>query len=145
MNGRCPIETTVSLINGKWKLLILKELSQGPVRYGQLGAQIPAVSAKVLTQQLREMEEDGLIVRTVFAEVPPRVEYSLADMGLGGHAGYTFGMNLLVNSVVAAGGYLLFRGWVHAGGSDGGRAGSDRAGCGGDARAGANRSRWLLD
>ena len=82
MNGRCPIETTVSLINGKWKLLILKELSQGPVRYGQLGAQIPAVSAKVLTQQLREMEEDGLIVRTVFAEVPPRVEYSLADMGL---------------------------------------------------------------
>ena len=59
MNGRCPIETTVSLINGKWKLLILKELSQGPVRYGQLGAQIPAVSAKVLTQQLREMEEDG--------------------------------------------------------------------------------------
>ena len=74
MNGRCPIETTVSLINGKWKLLILKELSQGPVRYGRLGAQIPAVSAKVLTQQLREMEEDGLIVRTVFAEVPPRVE-----------------------------------------------------------------------
>jgi DNA-binding HxlR family transcriptional regulator len=81
MNGKCPIECTLSLINGKWRLLILKELSQGPLRYGQLGAQIPAVSAKVLTQQLREMEGDGLIVRTVYAEVPPRVEYSLTDMG----------------------------------------------------------------
>ena len=81
MGGECPIETTLSLINGKWKLLILKELSQGAVRYGKLGAAIPAVSAKVLTQQLRELEEDGLIVRTVYAEVPPRVEYSLSDMG----------------------------------------------------------------
>ena len=81
MGGKCPIETTLSLINGKWKLLILKELSQGAVRYGKLGAAIPAVSAKVLTQQLRELDEDGLIVRTVYAEVPPRVEYSLSDMG----------------------------------------------------------------
>lgn len=81
MGGKCPIESTLSLINGKWKLLILKELSQGAVRYGKLGAAIPAVSAKVLTQQLRELEEDGLIVRTVYAEVPPRVEYSLSDMG----------------------------------------------------------------
>ena len=81
MGGKCPIETTLSLINGKWKLLILKELSQGAVRYGKLGTAIPAVSAKVLTQQLRELEEDGLIVRTVYAEVPPRVEYSLSDMG----------------------------------------------------------------
>lgn len=81
MGGKCPIETTLSLISGKWKLLILKELSQGAVRYGKLGAAIPAVSAKVLTQQLRELEEDGLIVRTVYAEVPPRVEYSLSDMG----------------------------------------------------------------
>ncbi|MBP6332920.1 MAG: helix-turn-helix transcriptional regulator [Aminivibrio sp.] len=81
MGGKCPIETTLSLINGKWKLLILKELSRGAVRYGKLGAAIPAVSAKVLTQQLRELEEDGLIVRTVYAEVPPRVEYSLSDMG----------------------------------------------------------------
>jgi DNA-binding HxlR family transcriptional regulator len=81
MGGKCPIETTLSLINGKWKLLILKELSQGAVRYGKLGAAIPAVSAKVLTQQLRELDEDSLIVRTVYAEVPPRVEYSLSDMG----------------------------------------------------------------
>ena len=81
MGGKCPIETTLSLINGKWKLLILKELSQGAVRYGKLGAAIPAVSAKVLTQQLRELEEDGLIVRTVYTEVPPRVEYSLTELG----------------------------------------------------------------
>ena len=81
MEAQCPIESTLSLINGKWKQMILKELSQGPVRYGQLGARIPSVSSKVLTQQLREMERDGLIVRTVFAEIPPRVEYSLAEMG----------------------------------------------------------------
>ena len=81
MEGKCPIESTLSLIDGKWKLLILKELSQGPVRYGKLGAKILSISAKVLTQQLREMETDGLIVRTVFAEIPPRVEYSLAEMG----------------------------------------------------------------
>ncbi len=82
MGEKCPIESTLSLINGKWKLLILKELSQGPVRFGRLGAKIPEISAKVLTQQLREMEEDGLLIRTVFAEIPPRVEYSLAEMGV---------------------------------------------------------------
>jgi len=82
MSAQCPIEYTVSLINGKWKLLILKELSQDAVRYGQLGKRIPAISAKVLTQQLKEMEKDGLIIRTVFAEIPPRVEYSLSEMGL---------------------------------------------------------------
>ncbi len=81
MKNRCPIESTLSLINGKWKILILKELSQGPVRYGQICNHIPAISAKVLTQQLREMTNDGLVVRTVFAEIPPRVEYSLSEMG----------------------------------------------------------------
>lgn len=81
MENKCPIESTLSLINGKWKILILKELSQGPVRYGQIGKQIPAISAKVLTQQLQEMLADGLLVRTVFAEIPPRVEYSLSEMG----------------------------------------------------------------
>jgi len=79
---KCPIESTLSLINGKWKILILKELSQGPVRFGQLGNNIPSVSAKVLTQQLRELTDDGLVVRTVFAEIPPRVEYSLSEMGV---------------------------------------------------------------
>lgn len=83
MDQACPIEYTVALINGKWKLLILKELSQGPVRYGQLGERLPAISSKVLTQQLREMEADGLIARTVFPEIPPRVEYSLSEMGTG--------------------------------------------------------------
>ena len=81
MNKKCPIEFTLSLINGKWKLLILKELSQAPLRYGALGKRVPAISAKVLIQQLREMEEDGLLVREVFPEVPPRVEYSLSDKG----------------------------------------------------------------
>ena len=82
MENKCPIESTLALINGKWKILILKELSQGPVRYGQIGTNIPAVSAKVLTQQLREMVNDGLVVRKVFAEIPPRVEYSLSEMGM---------------------------------------------------------------
>ena len=78
----CPIETTFSLINGKWKHRILKELSQGPVRYGQLAGEISPISAKVLTQQLKELEADGMVRRTVFAEVPLRVEYSLTEMGL---------------------------------------------------------------
>jgi DNA-binding HxlR family transcriptional regulator len=81
VENKCPIESTISLINGKWKILILKELSQGPVRYGQIGNNIPTISAKVLTHQLREMIDDGLVVRKVFAEVPPRVEYSLGEMG----------------------------------------------------------------
>lgn len=82
MENKCPIESTLSLINGKWKILILKELSHGPVRYGQIGNNIPKISAKVLTQQLREMVGDGLVVRKVFAEIPPRVEYSLSEMGI---------------------------------------------------------------
>ncbi len=82
MSAKCPIESTMSLINGKWKLLILKALSQGPVRYGHLERGLPSISAKVLTQQLREMEADKLIVRTVFPEIPPRVEYSLDKLGV---------------------------------------------------------------
>lgn len=80
-DAKCPIETTLSLINGKWKILIMKELLKGPVRYGELHQRIAHVSSKVLTQQLREMEADGLILRIVFAEVPPRVEYELTEMG----------------------------------------------------------------
>jgi len=79
--AKCPIESTLSLISGKWKILIMKALSRGPVRYGELAKEIPPVSAKVLTQQLREMEKDGLVTRTIFPEVPPRVEYSLSQMG----------------------------------------------------------------
>ena len=81
MNKKCPIEFTLSLINGKWKILILKELSQEPLRYGVIGKRIPEISSKVLISHLREMEDDGLIVREVFPEVPPRVEYSLSEKG----------------------------------------------------------------
>ncbi|MDR1794828.1 MAG: helix-turn-helix transcriptional regulator [Erysipelotrichaceae bacterium] len=80
--GRCPVEATLALINGKWKLLILKALSQGPVRYLQLERTVERISAKVLTQQLREMEADGLISRTIYPEIPPRVEYALTEMGV---------------------------------------------------------------
>jgi DNA-binding HxlR family transcriptional regulator len=79
--GKCPIESTIAIMSGKWKILIIKALAKGPVRYGELAKEIRPVSAKVLTQQLREMEEDGLITRTVFQEVPPHVEYSLSKMG----------------------------------------------------------------
>lgn len=82
MPEKCPIETVFSFINGKWKHRIIKELSQGPLRYGQLSKEIAAVSAKVLTQQLKELEADGLVNRTVFAEVPLRVEYALSEMGI---------------------------------------------------------------
>lgn len=81
MSKRCPIESTLSLISGKWKILIMKALSQGPMRYGVLERSIPDITSKVLTQQLREMEKDGLIVRVVYPEVPPRVEYGLDEMG----------------------------------------------------------------
>ncbi|MGI5838868.1 MAG: winged helix-turn-helix transcriptional regulator [bacterium] len=79
--GKCPIESTLSLLSGKWKILIMKALSRGPLRHGQLAREIAPVSTKVLTQQLREMEADGLVRRRVFPEVPPRVEYSLSGMG----------------------------------------------------------------
>lgn len=81
MEKKCPMEFTLSLISGKWKILILKELSWEPLRYGILVKRIYGVSAKVLIQQLREMEKDGLTERTIFPEVPPRVEYSLSEKG----------------------------------------------------------------
>jgi DNA-binding HxlR family transcriptional regulator len=81
MEEKCPIETTLSLISGKWKILILKELIIKPVRYNMLIKKIPNISAKVLTQQLKDMENDGIIIREVYAEIPPRVEYSLSKKG----------------------------------------------------------------
>ncbi len=80
--GRCPIESTLSIISGKWKILIIKALAQGPMRYGALSREISQVSTKVLTQQLREMEDDGLITRTVLSAMPPHVEYDLSKMGM---------------------------------------------------------------
>lgn len=77
----CPVETTLLLIGDKWKVLILRDLMEGTKRFGELKKSIGAISQKVLTQQLREMEEDGLVARKVYAEVPPKVEYSLTEDG----------------------------------------------------------------
>lgn len=77
----CPVETTLTLIGDKWKVLILRDLLTGTKRFGELKRSIGNVSQKVLTQQLREMEENGLLTRTVYAEVPPRVEYTLTELG----------------------------------------------------------------
>ena len=77
----CPVETTLTLIGDKWKVLILRDLLPGTKRFGELKKSIGSVSQKVLTAQLRAMEENGLVHRKVYAEVPPRVEYSLTDLG----------------------------------------------------------------
>lgn len=78
----CPIESTLSLISGKWKILIIKALSQGPSRYGEIQREIPQISAKVLTQQLRELEQDGLIMRKEYPDNILRVEYTITPMGI---------------------------------------------------------------
>ena len=77
----CPVETTLTLIGDKWKVLILRDLMPGTKRFGELKRSIGSVSQKVLTAQLRDMEQNGLIHREVYAEVPPRVEYSLTELG----------------------------------------------------------------
>lgn len=77
----CPVETTLTLIGDKWKVLILRDLLTGTKRFGELKKSLGNVSQKVLTAQLRDMEESGLINRKVYAEVPPRVEYSLTVLG----------------------------------------------------------------
>lgn len=77
----CPVETTLMLIGSKWKVLILRDLVPGTKRFGELRRSIGSVSQKVLTAQLRDMEACGLVNRRVYAEVPPRVEYSLTELG----------------------------------------------------------------
>lgn len=77
----CPVETTLTLISDKWKILILRDLMPGTKRFGELRKSIGNVSQKVLTAQLRQMEASGLLTRTVYAEVPPRVEYTLTELG----------------------------------------------------------------
>lgn len=77
----CPIATTVGLIGNKWKLLIIRDLLDGTRRFGELRKSVAGISQKVLTDNLRTMEADGLLVRKVYAEVPPRVEYTLSELG----------------------------------------------------------------
>lgn len=76
----CPVETTLTLISDKWKVLILRDLMQGTKRFGELQRSVGHVSQKVLTSQLRQMEKSVLLTRTVFPEVPPHVEYTLTDL-----------------------------------------------------------------
>ncbi len=77
----CPVATTVALIGSNWKILIIRNLLVRPWRFNELKKDLEGISQKVLTDSLRSMEEDGLITRTVYPEVPPRVEYALSDLG----------------------------------------------------------------
>ena len=77
----CPVATTVQLIGNKWKLLIIRNLRTRPWRFNELQKNLDGISQKVLTDSLRSMEADGLVTRAVYAEVPPRVEYSLSELG----------------------------------------------------------------
>ena len=78
---KCPVEVTLSLIGEKWKVLIIRELLNGTKRFGELKKDVSGISQKVLTTNLRSMENDGLIVRKVYPQIPPRVEYTLSDVG----------------------------------------------------------------
>lgn len=77
----CPVETTLMLISNRWNVLILRDLMEGTKRFGELKKSLGNISQKVLTENLRAMEENGLLIRTVYAQVPPKVEYTLTDTG----------------------------------------------------------------
>ncbi|GBE95558.1 HxlR family transcriptional regulator [Nostoc cycadae WK-1] len=77
----CEVETTLKVIGGRWKVLIIRELITGVKRFGELQRALPGITQKMLTQQLREMEEDGIVHRQVYAQIPPKVEYSLTLLG----------------------------------------------------------------
>lgn len=78
----CPVETTLSLISDRWKVLIIRDLLDGTKRFGELRKSVGCISQKVLTANLRAMEQDGLLTRRVYAEVPPRVDYTLTETGM---------------------------------------------------------------
>ncbi|BAB73805.1 winged helix-turn-helix transcriptional regulator [Anabaena sp. FACHB-709] len=78
----CEVETTLKVIGGRWKVLIIRELMLGVKRFGELQRALPGITQKMLTQQLREMEDDGIIHRQVYAQIPPKVEYSLTPVGV---------------------------------------------------------------
>lgn len=77
----CPVEVAVSVVGGTWKLTVIKHLMEGTQRFGELGRLVPSANRKTLTRQLRELEEDGVVHREVYPEVPPKVEYSLTALG----------------------------------------------------------------
>lgn len=83
---KCPVETTLKLLSNKWKVLIIRDLLSGTRRFGELKKALGTITQKVLTTNLRDMEESGLVIRKVYSELPPRVEYTLTDIGysLGG-------------------------------------------------------------
>lgn len=78
---KCPIETTLKMIGCKWKILIIRELLSGTKRFGELKKSVTGITQKVLTSNLREMEESGLVERTVYPQIPPKVEYTMTDVG----------------------------------------------------------------
>lgn len=79
--GECPITATIDVIGGKWKPPIIWLLMNGPMRFGELSKTMPGIALKVLSRHLKELESDGIIIRTAYPEVPPRVEYSLSEKG----------------------------------------------------------------
>ncbi|MBB5914551.1 DNA-binding HxlR family transcriptional regulator [Nocardia transvalensis] len=79
----CPVEVAVAVLGGAWKMTVVKNLLDGPLRYGELRRRVGDVTPRVLTRQLRELEQDGIVTRHAYAEVPPRVEYSLTSTGAG--------------------------------------------------------------
>lgn len=83
---KCPVETTLKLLSNKWKVLIIRDLLMGTKRFGELKKSLGTITQKVLTTNLRDMEESGIVARKVYAQIPPRVEYTLTDIGysLGG-------------------------------------------------------------
>jgi len=81
----CTVEAALEVIGGKWKLVILRHLLEGTKRFGELDRALPAITPRMLTRQLRELENDGLVLRTVYKQVPPKVEYSLTEIGASLH------------------------------------------------------------
>ncbi|AGH97117.1 winged helix-turn-helix transcriptional regulator [Micavibrio aeruginosavorus] len=78
----CPVEVTLAVMAGRWKILIIHQLVDGPKRFNQLQRELGAITHRTLSQQLREMEEDGLVIRTDYGEIPPRVDYALSPRGM---------------------------------------------------------------